>query len=66
MAEYARLYVKHMLETSVQRQFDAFRRGFNKVCGGEALELFRPEELELLVCGSQVRPPVCAVAPCHR
>lgn len=30
----------------------AFPRGFHKVVGGKALSLFRPEELELLICGN--------------
>ena len=32
-------------------QFAAFAAGFHQVCGGPALQLFRFEELELLVCG---------------
>ena len=36
-------------------QFDAFKRGFDIVTFDSILrKLFRPEELELLVCGSQV------------
>jgi E3 ubiquitin-protein ligase HECTD2 len=50
--EYVALYVQHLLETSVARQFDPFKRGFYTVCGGNALSLFRPEEIELLVRGS--------------
>ena len=50
-AEFVRLYVSHLLETSVARQFDAFAHGFHSVCGGDALTLFMPEELELVVCG---------------
>ena len=30
----------------------AFDRGFQSVCGGSALQLFLPSEIELLVCGS--------------
>ena len=33
------------------QQFDPFQRGFQRVCGGPALALFSPDELELLVCG---------------
>lgn len=51
--EYVDLYVKYMLTSSVERQFGAFYRGFHKVCGGATIELFRPEELEQLVCGSK-------------
>jgi len=52
-AEYVAAYVAYIMEESVQKQYDAFARGFHKVCGGDVLELFRPEELELLVCGSR-------------
>ena len=50
--EYVALYVQYLLEISVARQFDPFKRGFYTVCGGNALSLFRPEEIELLVRGS--------------
>ncbi|KAK0634682.1 hypothetical protein B0T17DRAFT_485498 [Bombardia bombarda] len=50
--EYVDLYVRHVLDTAVTRQFEPFKRGFFKVCGGNALSLFRPEEIELLVRGS--------------
>ncbi|KAI9158462.1 putative E3 ubiquitin-protein ligase mug30 [Paramyrothecium foliicola] len=50
--EYVDLYVRHILDTSVTRQFEPFKRGFYTVCGGNAFSLFRPEEIELLVRGS--------------
>lgn len=50
--EFVNLYVKYLLDTSVVRQFEPFKRGFYTVCGGNALSLFRPEEIELLVRGS--------------
>jgi E3 ubiquitin-protein ligase HECTD2 len=50
--EYVDLYVRHVLDTSVTRQFEPFKRGFYTVCGGNAFSLFRPEEIELLVRGS--------------
>ena len=49
---YVDLYVRHALDGSVSRQFEPFKRGFYTVCGGNALTLFRPEEIELLVRGS--------------
>lgn len=49
--EYVDLYADHVLNKSVKKQFDALRRGFLKACGGRALDLFRHEELELLICG---------------
>ncbi|KAM7220476.1 putative E3 ubiquitin-protein ligase [Rhypophila decipiens] len=50
--EYVDLYVRYLLDTSVSRQFEPFKRGFFTVCGGNALSLFRPDEIELLVRGS--------------
>ncbi len=50
--EYVNLYVRYLLETAVSRQFEPFKRGFFTVCGCNALGLFRPEEIELLVRGS--------------
>ncbi|KAK3989865.1 putative E3 ubiquitin-protein ligase [Cladorrhinum sp. PSN332] len=49
--EYVDLYVRYLLDTAVARQFEPFKRGFFTVCGGNALSLFRPEEIELLVRG---------------
>ncbi|RMZ76994.1 hypothetical protein DV738_g4609, partial [Chaetothyriales sp. CBS 135597] len=50
--DFVDLYVHYLLDTAVLRQFEPFKRGFFTVCGGNALSLFRPEEIELLVRGS--------------
>ncbi|CAI7621819.1 unnamed protein product [Penicillium glandicola] len=50
--EFVDLYVQYLLDAAVARQFEPFKRGFFTVCGGNALSLFRPEEIELLVRGS--------------
>lgn len=50
--EFVDLYIKYLLDTAVARQYEPFKRGFFTVCGGNALSLFRPEEIELLVRGS--------------
>ena len=50
--EYVSLYTKFILEDSIQKQFAAFKKGFERVCGGDALHLCRSEELEQLICGS--------------
>lgn len=50
--EFVDLYVHYLLEQSVARQYEPFKRGFFTVCAGNALSLFRPEEIELLVRGS--------------
>ena len=50
--EFVDLYIQYLLDTSVARQYEPLKRGFFTVCGGNALGLFRPEEIELLVRGS--------------
>ncbi|TIA56244.1 HECT-domain-containing protein [Aureobasidium pullulans] len=50
--EYVDAYVRYLLDTSVARQFEPFKRGFFTVCAGNALSLFRAEEIELMVRGS--------------
>eukprot|EP01006_Ploeotia_vitrea_P029217 TRINITY_DN61800_c0_g1_i1.p1 TRINITY_DN61800_c0_g1~~TRINITY_DN61800_c0_g1_i1.p1 ORF type:complete len:928 (+),score=117.86 TRINITY_DN61800_c0_g1_i1:78-2861(+) len=50
--EYVDLYVKYTLEESIAKQFDAFNAGFQVVAGGDVLQMFCAEELELLICGS--------------
>lgn len=49
--EFVNLYVEYILEKSISKQFSSFSKGFHRACGGEALKLFRPFELELLICG---------------
>ena len=51
--EYVDRYLDHIFNKSVQKQFDAFYRGFHKVCGGNILQLFRPMELMEMVVGNQ-------------
>ncbi|ANB12770.1 putative E3 ubiquitin-protein ligase HUL4 [Sugiyamaella lignohabitans] len=50
--DYVKRVMAHYLDISVKRQFEAFKQGFYKVAGGNALSLFRPEEIELLIRGS--------------
>ncbi|KAJ5654558.1 hypothetical protein N7490_001561 [Penicillium lividum] len=50
--EFVDAYIYYLLDTAVARQYEPFKRGFFTVCGGNALSLFRPEEIELLVRGS--------------
>jgi ubiquitin-protein ligase E3 A len=52
--EFVELYADFLLNKSVEKQFAAFRRGFQMVTNESPLGLlFHPEEVELLVCGSQ-------------
>lgn len=50
--EFVDMYIHYLLDQSVARQYEPFKRGFFTVCGGNALSLFRPEEIELLIRGS--------------
>ena len=53
--EYVDEYTDWLLNKSIASQFDAFKDGFDLVMGQSFLaDLFRPEELELMVCGSNV------------
>lgn len=53
--EFVELYSDFLLNTSIKKQFKAFRNGFQMVTDESPLQLlFRPEEIELLVCGSKV------------
>lgn len=55
LQEFVSLYSDYILNKSVEKQFKAFRRGFHMVTNESPLKyLFRPEEIELLVCGSRV------------
>jgi hypothetical protein len=45
-------YWQWLLVDSIAKQFNSFAKGFFSVCGGPALEMFKPQELELLICGS--------------
>lgn len=51
--EYAILYMKYKLQTSIQKQWDSFRSGFNYVCEGEIFDMFSWQELKCLVCGNE-------------
>ncbi len=41
------LYVDFILNKSISKQFNSFKEGFDSVCSGSAIQLFRPEELEV-------------------
>ncbi|XP_075160144.1 ubiquitin protein ligase E3A isoform X2 [Haematobia irritans] len=52
--EFVDLYSDFLLNTSIEKQFKAFKKGFDMVTDESPLKLlFRPEEIELLVCGSR-------------
>ena len=48
-------YTDWLLNKSIASHFDAFKTGFDLAMGQSNLaDLFRPEELEMMVCGSNV------------
>ncbi|CAG9559714.1 unnamed protein product [Danaus chrysippus] len=51
--EYVDLYVDFLLNKSVENQFRAFNQGFQKVCGGRIIKLFRSHELQSVVIGNE-------------
>ena len=54
--EFVDMYTDFLLNESIEKQFRAFKRGFQMVTDESPLKmLFRPEEVEMLVCGSKVR-----------
>ena len=52
--EYVELLTDYLLNKSIEKQFNSFRKGFRTVVsGGAFFEFFVLEEVELLVCGSR-------------
>lgn len=51
--EFVDLYIDFVLNTAVQEQFNGFKQGFLKVCGGRVLKLFKSHELMALVIGNE-------------
>nr|AAD34642.2 E3 ubiquitin-protein ligase [Mya arenaria] len=52
--EFVDMYADFILNKSIEKQFRAFRRGFSMVTNESPLRaLFRPEEIEMLICGSE-------------
>jgi hypothetical protein len=53
--EYIQLRTDYLLNRSVENQFNNFRKGFIKLAEGtEMLNLFREDELDILVSGTEV------------
>ena len=53
--EYVEEYSDWLLNKSIASHFNAFKEGFDLVMGQNFLaDMFRPEELEMMVCGSNV------------
>ncbi|CAN9511578.1 unnamed protein product [Ophioblennius macclurei] len=51
--EYVAAYVDYIFNKSVERAFQAFKRGFFKGCDVSVVEFFQPEELQLVMVGQE-------------
>ncbi|XP_018560806.1 probable E3 ubiquitin-protein ligase HERC4 isoform X2 [Anoplophora glabripennis] len=51
--EYVNLYINYIFNESVKHQYEAFHKGFMKVCGGRVLQLFHSHELMAVVIGNE-------------
>lgn len=52
-SQYIHAYLDYVFNRSIKSQFECFSKGFLRVCGGEVMNLFRPEELMEMVVGNQ-------------
>jgi ubiquitin-protein ligase E3 A len=53
--EYVKLYVHYTFIKQCEDKLRSFKRGFYKVCDEDLMsQLFKPQELEQLICGSRV------------
>ena len=50
--EFVEKYVDYIFNTSIESSFNAFQEGLLSVLDGSGTSLFRPEELQELICGS--------------
>ncbi|NWX87102.1 HERC4 ligase, partial [Nothoprocta ornata] len=49
--EYVDLYVNYMLNKSVQKPFEDFKRGFSRGCPTKTWKIFLPEEIQTVLEG---------------
>eukprot|EP01122_Echinamoeba_exundans_P000591 TRINITY_DN10518_c0_g1_i1.p1 TRINITY_DN10518_c0_g1~~TRINITY_DN10518_c0_g1_i1.p1 ORF type:complete len:1704 (-),score=351.99 TRINITY_DN10518_c0_g1_i1:7-5118(-) len=52
LPEYVQLVTKAVMEEGIQKQFDAFKRGFDSIFPIRSIAFFAVEELDSLLCGS--------------
>lgn len=50
--DYVRYIAHHRMTTSFRKQIDAFLEGFHQCVPSEAISIFDPSELELLISGT--------------
>ncbi|KAL5199719.1 hypothetical protein ABZP36_020922 [Zizania latifolia] len=53
LEEYVTLVVDATVKSGIMRQVEAFRSGFKQVFDISSLKIFKPQELDYLICGRQ-------------
>ena len=51
--EYVKLYLNWYFNISIEEYFKSFEKGFYKIFHKSLINIFTPEELELIICGTQ-------------
>jgi E3 ubiquitin-protein ligase HERC4 len=51
--DFVDLYVAYIFQVACSRPFDAFKQGFQRVCGSTVLQLFHSQELQAMVVGNE-------------
>lgn len=51
--EFVAAYVKYAFSDSVEGTYKEFERGFFKVCSMKVVDIFQPEELQLVMVGQE-------------
>ena len=52
--EYVELFLDWYFNKSIEDFFSYFKKGFFRVCDKQLAPILRPEELELIICGTQL------------
>lgn len=52
--EYVKQWVDFYMNRIIKAQFNSFHKGFHNVIGGNALSLFAPKEIEMIICGNNI------------
>ena len=53
-SEYVELYIDWFFNKSIKEYFSAFEKGFYKVFNRNLTKILTPQELELIICGTQI------------
>lgn len=51
LEEYIQKYIDWKLTKSIEKQFNAFKEGYNLICNTPMMKIFSPQELNILVSG---------------